>query len=61
MLRIGENKPDYLQQTIDAVYEHYKTGILKPTVDSVFDAKDISKAHERLEGRKSTGKVVVKW
>ena len=61
MLRIGENKPSYLKQTIDAVYEHYQTGVLKPTVDSVFDAKDISKAHERLEGRKSIGKVVVKW
>jgi len=35
--------------------------VLKPTVDSVFDSKDISKAHESVEGRGSIGKVVVKW
>lgn len=61
MLRIGENKPDYLKQTIEDVYEYYQKGVLKPTVDSVFEAAEIAKAHERLEGRGSIGKVVVKW
>lgn len=61
MLRVGENKPLYLQKTINEVYEHYQKGILKPTVDSVYDVKDIAKAHTKLEGRDTIGKVVVKW
>jgi len=61
MLRIGENKPNYLKTCINEVYAHYQKGILKPTVDSIHSADDIGKAHDRLEGRGSIGKVVVKW
>ncbi|MEX2597772.1 MAG: zinc-binding dehydrogenase [Salibacteraceae bacterium] len=61
MLRIGENKPEYLNKTMQEVYEQYQKGILQPIIDSVHDAKYISSAHQRLESRKSIGKVVVKW
>lgn len=61
MLRIGENKPEYLQTCMKEVYSHYQKGIFKPKVDSVFDAREIGQAHDRLEGRGSIGKVVVKW
>lgn len=61
MLRIGESKPEYLSACIHDVYDHYQQGILKPTVDSVFEATQIAEAHDRLEGRGSIGKVVVKW
>ena len=61
MLRIGENKPTYLQTCMKEVYDHYQKGVLKPKVDSIHSATEIDKAHQRLEGRKSIGKVVVKW
>ncbi|NQV54128.1 MAG: zinc-binding dehydrogenase [Flavobacteriales bacterium] len=61
MLRIGQHKSAYLNACINEVYDHFQQGILKPSVDSIFDAADIAKAHERLEGRGSIGKVVVKW
>ena len=61
MLKLGQNKPSYVSQCLSEVYEHYQKGILKPTVDSVFEATEIGKAHQRLEGRGSIGKVVVKW
>jgi NADPH:quinone reductase-like Zn-dependent oxidoreductase len=61
MLRLGTNKPDYVQAAMNEVYEQYQAGVLKPTVDSVHDASEIGKAHARLEGRGSIGKLVVKW
>jgi NADPH:quinone reductase-like Zn-dependent oxidoreductase len=61
MLRIGENKPKYLQTCMQEVYKHYQNGTLKPTVDSEFSAENIAKAHDRLDGRGSIGKIVVKW
>jgi NADPH:quinone reductase-like Zn-dependent oxidoreductase len=61
MLRVGENKPHYLQKTINEVYEHYQKGILKPTVDSVYEVANIAEAHAKLESRDTIGKVVVKW
>jgi NADPH:quinone reductase-like Zn-dependent oxidoreductase len=61
MLRIAENKPNYLQQCMLEVYDAYQQGILKPAVDSVFDVKDIAKAHAKLENRDTIGKVAVKW
>ncbi|MEZ4721371.1 MAG: zinc-binding dehydrogenase [Flavobacteriales bacterium] len=61
MLRIAENKPAYMQQCMVDVMEHYKSGVLKPYIDSVFKASDIAKAHDRLESRQSIGKVVVEW
>ena len=61
MLRLGQNKPNYVQEALEEVYTHYRQGILKPTVDSVFNANELGQAHARLESRGSIGKVVVKW
>jgi NADPH:quinone reductase-like Zn-dependent oxidoreductase len=61
MLEVGSHRPEYLSVCMQEVYEHYKRGILRPTVDSVFDAQQIASAHKRLEGRGSIGKVVMKW
>jgi len=58
---VGENKPHYLQKTINEVYEHYQKGILKPTVDNVYEVANIAEAHAKLESRDTIGKVVVKW
>lgn len=61
MLKIGQGKPEYLQRTINEVYEHYKSGILKPTIDSVWSIDQLAEAHTKLESRGTIGKVVVKW
>lgn len=61
MLRIAESKPEYLQDTMREVLDHYKKGILKPEIDRVFGVDQIADAHEKLAGRNSIGKLVVKW
>lgn len=39
----------------------FRSGALKPVVDSVFDAADAPKAWERLEQGEQLGKIVIKW
>ena len=36
------------------------SGALRPTIDSVFDLEDVGKAHERLAGNATFGKVVLR-
>ena len=36
------------------------TGDIRPVVDSVYDFKDVLKAYERIMGRHTTGKVVIR-
>ncbi|MBK9190496.1 MAG: zinc-binding dehydrogenase [Crocinitomicaceae bacterium] len=38
-----------------------KEGKLNPQVGAIFKAEEISKAHELLESRNSTGKIAVYW
>lgn len=35
--------------------------VLKPIVDSVFDAEDIKDAHQKMEDNKNNGKIVIKF
>lgn len=61
MLRIAESKPEYLQDTMREVLDHYKMGVFKPEINQVFATEQIAEAHEKLASRNSTGKLVVKW
>ena len=38
----------------------FASGVLRPTVDSIFDLDDIRAAHERLESNATFGKIVVR-
>jgi len=61
MLRISEYKPLVLQHCLQGIVKLYEAGALKPIVGKVFPAGEIGKAHELLESRASTGKVVIQW
>jgi len=61
MLQIADNKPAIFQKVFEGVMKYSNEGILKPKIAKVFEAKDIAKAHDYLEGRQSIGKVVVRW
>jgi len=61
MLRIGENKPEYLAQAKREVFAHFQSGVLKPTIDNVYSYKELAEAHTALEKRNTIGKVVVAW
>ncbi len=61
MLKIAEENPEKIAKAMGAVIQMTEEGILKPHVGGEYSVKDIAAAHEFLESRKSTGKVVVKW
>lgn len=61
MLKIADYRPDMLAESFKGVTMLYSKGILNPHIGAVFNGNEIDKAHSFLEGRKSIGKVVVKW
>jgi len=61
MLRIADHKPLVLQRCLESVVDLAKRGEVTPMVGGRFSVKDIAAAHAFLEGRASTGKVVVTW
>ena len=61
MLHVADDRPEVLARTMKAVVELWKAGEIKPVVGKVFEAANLAEAHEYVEGRKSIGKVAVKW
>ena len=50
-----------LKHGLEKVVELVHEGVLNPTEAKVFQIEELAEAHEFLEGRKSIGKVSVKW
>jgi NADPH:quinone reductase-like Zn-dependent oxidoreductase len=61
MLRIADEKPEILQHCLEETVKLYLQGVCKPFAGNVFPAKDIAKAHQMIENRRSVGKVAIKW
>jgi NADPH:quinone reductase-like Zn-dependent oxidoreductase len=61
MLHVADDRPEVLSRTMKAVVDLCKAGEIKPVVGKIFNAVDLAEAHEYVEGRKSMGKVAVKW
>lgn len=61
MLRVADERPAVLERCLKAVMALHREGVLRPTVGGRFPVERIADAHELLESRKSTGKVVVTW
>lgn len=61
MLRIADDKPEVLQRCLSAVIHLTEKGIFAPPPATIFAVEDIAAAHDFLESRKSTGKVVLQW
>jgi NADPH:quinone reductase-like Zn-dependent oxidoreductase len=61
MLKIADDKPQVLQRCLQQVIRLYQEGVFVPHIGKVFPVNDIAAAHEYLEKRKSTGKIVMQW
>ncbi len=61
MLRIADNRPMVLKRCLEKVVQLVEDGVLDPTEAKVFPIDELAEAHEFLEGRKSIGKISVKW
>jgi len=61
MLRIADFKQSVFNEVLQNVIKMADQKIITPHVSKVFPALDIAGAHDFLESRQSTGKVVLKW
>ena len=61
MLHVADDRPEVLARTMKAVVDLWKNGEIKPVVGAEFPADQLAEAHEYVEGRKSMGKVAVRW
>ncbi len=50
-----------MAEQLHRIMEGVQQGHLKPVIDSVFDAKDVSKAHQHLHDAKNIGKVLLRF
>ena len=61
MLRIADFRQNIFNEVLQNVIQMAAQKIITPHVSKIFPAMDIAEAHDYLESRKSTGKVVLKW
>lgn len=61
MLRIADQHPATLKRCMDEVVKLVNQGKLDPQVGARFKADEVQQAHELLESRRSTGKIIVSW
>jgi len=53
-------RPDLILKASQAVLDLYRAGKLKFTIDEVFSFSEAARAHEKLENRRSSGKLLLK-
>lgn len=61
MLRIADFRQNVFNEVLQNVIEMAVQKVITPHVSKVFAASEIADAHDFLESRQSTGKVVLKW
>jgi NADPH:quinone reductase-like Zn-dependent oxidoreductase len=61
MLRIADHRKEVLQRCLQNVVSMYEQKIIDPVVGASFESSQLAEAHEFLESRKSTGKIIVRW
>lgn len=61
MLHVADDRPEVLARSMKAVVDLWKSGEVKPFIGAEFTSDQLAEAHEFVESRQSTGKVVVKW
>ena len=61
LLHLADNRPEVMKKCLDAIMQLTKEGKLQPQLDVCLPVQEIHEAHQRLESRKSIGKVAVSW
>lgn len=61
MLPLADRNPQILKRCMENVVKLVKEGKIQPQVGASFKVEEIGKAHDLLESRKSTGKIIVSW
>jgi NADPH2:quinone reductase len=59
MLKVADSKPQIIGECMQALTELVVQGKIKPQIGGEFSVNEIARAHQLLESRASTGKLVV--
>lgn len=57
--RSDQYKADLVYDLVESSLELFKTGELKPIVDSTYELADVGKAHDYMQASKNIGKIVL--
>ncbi len=57
--RSDQYKADLVNDLVESSLELFKTGELKPIVDSTYELADVGKAHDYMQASKNIGKIVL--
>lgn len=57
MLRIADYRPDLLQYSMKMCIQLYSEGKIHPQVGGMYNARDVARAHEDMEKRRTMGKI----
>lgn len=61
ILRIADYRPQLISEALTELVKLCNDGVLKPRVGAEFTFDQLAEAHDLLESRKSSGKIIVKW
>jgi NADPH2:quinone reductase len=61
MLKIADQQPLVIQQSMQAMLTHFKNGELQLPQITNYSSSDFAQAHEALGKGQTTGKIVVSW
>ncbi|HET6244754.1 MAG: zinc-binding dehydrogenase [Bacteroidetes bacterium] len=61
MLRIADCKPEIIQRCLANLLDLYKSKKINPQTATAFPCGEIAKAHDYLQSRRSTGKIIIEW
>ncbi|XP_055688986.1 synaptic vesicle membrane protein VAT-1 homolog-like [Lutzomyia longipalpis] len=50
---------EYVKNTIEAIFDLWKDGKIKPTIDSTWALEDVAEAMQKMHDRKNIGKIVL--
>jgi NADPH:quinone reductase-like Zn-dependent oxidoreductase len=61
MLKLGDYRPQLIQQSLQGVVKLAQEQKIKPHCGGEFSVNDIDKAHQALENKNTVGKIAVRW
>jgi NADPH2:quinone reductase len=61
MLRVADEHPEIVGTLLNQLVQMHITGKIKPIIGGEYSFAEIAKAHQYLESRKSSGKIILRW
>jgi len=61
MLKVADEHPEIIGKLLNQLVQMHSEGKIKPVIGGEYSYAEIAKAHQYLESRKSSGKIILRW